>query len=84
MANLIETAGRQGVPLRLFSTFSGTAANPQPRDSYWEMDASQGAGAVNTISGAGFEIATPLNEQRRPQLEPVADWGRSGYDRPLH
>jgi hypothetical protein len=83
-AGFVETAGRQGTPLRLFSPFTGSAANPQPRDLYWDMDPAQGADAVNTISGAGFEIAAPLDEQRRPKLDPIADWGRFGYTRPLH
>ena len=48
------------------------------------MDPAQGADAVNTISGAGFEIAAPLDEQRRPELDSIADWGRSGYSRPQH
>jgi hypothetical protein len=80
-AGLIEAAGREGTPLRLFSAFTGTASNPQPRDWYWEMDPAQGSDAVNTISGAGFEIAATLDEQRRPALDPIADWGRSGYNR---
>jgi hypothetical protein len=82
-AGLIEAAGRQGAPLRLFSSFTGAAVNPQPRDWYWQIDAAQGSGAaVNAISGAGFEIAAPLDEQRRPELDSIADWGRSGYNRP--
>jgi len=81
---LIEAAGQEGSPLRLFAAFSGTVTNPQPRDSYWEMDPSQGADAVNTISGAGFEIASPLDDQRRPQIDSVVDWGRFGYTRPAH
>ncbi len=80
---LIEEAGRQGAPLRLFATFTGEASNPQPRDSYWAMDPALGTETVNTISGAGFEIAGPLDEQRRPEIDSIADWGRSGYDRPL-
>jgi len=83
-AGLIEEAGRAGMPLRLFSTFTGVVSNPQPRDSYWEMDPAQGSDAVNAISGAGFEIAGSLDEQRRPLLDSIADWGRSGYTRPQH
>jgi hypothetical protein len=83
-AGLIEAAGREGAPLRLFAAFTGTAANPQPRDSYWEMDPAQGADAVNAISGAGFEIAAPVDDRRTPQLDPVAAWGRSGYSRLQH
>ncbi|HEY1756554.1 MAG TPA: hypothetical protein VGG72_14225 [Bryobacteraceae bacterium] len=82
-AGLIEAAGQQGAPLRLFSSFTGAASNPQPRDSYWQMAASQGADAVNTISGAGFEVASPLDAERKPELVSIAAWGRSGYDRPL-
>jgi len=81
-ADLIEAAGQAGAPLRLFAPFTGTVFNPQPRDSYWEMDASQGPDAVNAISGAGFEIAAPLDETGRPILDPVATWGRFGYSRP--
>src|SRR5580658_5860145 len=73
-AGLIEAAGSQGAPLRLFAAFTEVASNPQPRDWYWEMDAAQGVGAVNSISGAGFEIASPLNERRRPDLDSIADW----------
>ncbi len=83
-AGFIEAAGEQGTPLRLFAAFTGTAANPQPRDWYWEMDPSQGSDAVNTISGAGFVIAGPLDDQQRPDLDSIADWGRTGYNRPLH
>lgn len=83
-AGLIEAAGRQGAPLRLFSSFTGAAVNPQPRDWYWQIGPSQGSDAVNAISGAGFEIAAPLDEQRRPELDSIADWGRSGYSRPQH
>lgn len=82
-AGLIEEAGRDGTPLRLFSAFTGAAPNPQPRDWYWEMDSTQGSDAVNTISGAGFEIAAPLDEERRPALDSIADWGRSGFSRPF-
>jgi hypothetical protein len=81
-ASLIEAAGEQGLPLRLFSSFTGTVANPQPRDSYLEMDPAQGADAVNRISGAGFEIAAPMDEQRRPEIDSAAEWGRFGYSRP--
>jgi hypothetical protein len=81
-AGLIEEAGREGTPLRLFAAYTATAANPQPRDWYWEMDPAQGSDAVNTISGAGFVIAGPLDEQRKPVLDSVADWGRFGYSRP--
>jgi hypothetical protein len=77
-AGLIEEAGREGTPLRLFSAFTGTAANPQPRDRYWELAAAQGSDAVNTISGAGFAIAGPLDEQRKPVIDSIADWGRFG------
>jgi hypothetical protein len=80
----IDAASGEGTPLRLFSTFTGTAANPQPRDSYWVMDPAQGSDTVNAISGAGFEIVSPLDEQRRPELDSIADWGRFGYTRPLH
>jgi len=83
-AGFIQAAGEQGTPLRLFGTFTGTATNPQPRDWYWEMDPSQGSDAVNTISGAGFVIAGPLDDQQKPDLDSIADWGRSGYNRPLH
>ncbi len=83
-AGLIEQAGREGTPLRLFAAFTEGAANPQPRDWYWEMDAAHGADAVNTISGAGFVIAAPLDEQRKPVVDSIADWGRFGYNRPLH
>jgi hypothetical protein len=81
-AGLIEEAGREGTPLRLFAAFTATAANPQPRDWYWEMDPAQGSDAVNTISGAGFVIAGPLDEERKPVLDSIADWGRFGYSRP--
>jgi len=80
--DLIEAAGQAGAPLRLFSLFNGELSNPRPRDSYWEMDASQGPDAVNSISGAGFEIAAPLDSGGRPSLEGIAFWGRSGYARP--
>jgi hypothetical protein len=81
-AALIEAAGQQGAPLRLFAAFTLAASNPQPRDWYWEIDSAEGADAVNTISGGGFEIAAPLDEQRRPVIDSIADWGRSGYSRP--
>ncbi len=80
--DLIEAAGQAGAPLRLFSLFNGELSNPRPRDSYWEMDASQGPDAVNSISGAGFEIAAPLDSAGWPSLEGIAFWGRSGYARP--
>lgn len=83
-AGLIEEAGREGAPLRLFSAFMETAANPQPRDWYWQMDPAQGSDAVSAISGGGFEIASPLDQERRPELDSIAGWGRSGYSRPLH
>jgi len=80
--DLIEAAGQSGAPLRLFSAFNGEFSNPRPRDTYWEMDASQGPEAVNSISGAGFEIAAPADSAGRPSLEGIASWGRSGYARP--
>jgi hypothetical protein len=83
-AGLIEEARREGTPLRLFSAFTGTAVNPQPPDWYWEMDPAQDSDAVNTISGAGFVVAAPLDEQRKPVLDSIAGWGRFGYSRPLH
>jgi hypothetical protein len=83
-AGLIEAAGQQGAPIRLFGAFTGAASNPRPRDWYWEMNPSQGSEAVNTISGGGFEIAAPLDGQKKPELDSVADWGRSGYARPVH
>jgi len=81
-AGLIEAAARQGAPLRLFAPFTDAALNPQPRDWYWQIDPAQGPDAVNSISGAGFEIAAPLDDKQRPQLDSIADWGRSGYSRP--
>jgi hypothetical protein len=81
-AGLIEAVGQAGAPLRLFSEYSGTALNPMPRDSYWDMDAAQGADAVNAVSGAGFEVGAPADEMGRPALDPIAAWGRSGYSRP--
>lgn len=80
--DLIEAAGQAGAPLRLFAPFNGELFNPRPRDSYWEMDASQGPDAVNAISGAGFEIAAPADLTGRPSLDAIAFWGRSGYARP--
>jgi hypothetical protein len=82
-ASLLESAGQEATPLRLFAAFTATATNPQPRDSYWKMEPSQGSDAVNTISGAGFEIASPLDDQGRPQIDSVVDWGRFGYTRPI-
>ena len=83
MTGAIETAGQSGAPLRLFSVFSGpgTVSNPRPRDSYWEMDAAEGAEAVNRVSGAGFEVGSPLDETGEPDVEAIAAWGRSGYSR---
>ncbi len=90
-ASLIEAAGQSGTPLRLFSEYTATAWNPRPRDSYWEMDASQGADAVNSISGAGFEIAAPASgsahgstgESSPPAPDSIAAWGRFGYTRSM-
>jgi hypothetical protein len=82
-AVFIETAGQQGTPLRVFSPFTGTAVNPQPRDVYWVLDFAQGSEAATSISGAGFVIDCPANEQRQPDLASLAEWGRSGYTRPL-
>jgi len=87
-AGLVEEASNDGAPFRLFSRFTGVASNPQPRDWYWEVDPTQDADAVNAISGAGFEITAPLvrplnGEQREPELDSIADWGRAGYNRPL-
>lgn len=84
MADVIEAAGASGAPLRLFSQYTGTAANPRPRDAYWEMDASLGAGAVNSISGAGFEVSgnDPKDSGAAPSLDSIAAWGRLGYTRP--
>ena len=82
-ASLIDAAGEQGTPVRVFSAFSGTASNPSPRDLYWVLDQAQGSDAVKAISGAGFEIASPVVE-RKPAIESIADWGRFGYSRPLH
>ena len=81
-ASLIEAAGQSGAPLRLFSAYTGTAVNPRPRDAYWEMDVSQGAAAVNAISGAGFVVNEPLDQDGRPALDSIAAWGRFGYSRP--
>jgi hypothetical protein len=81
VTGLIETAGQSGAPLRLFSEYTPTAWNPRPRDSYWEMDATQGADAVNAISGAGFEVASPLDASGRPALDSIAEWGRLGFTR---
>jgi hypothetical protein len=78
--SLIEAAGEQGTPVRVFSTFTGTASNPSPQDLYWVLDQAQGPDAVKAISGAGFEIA----DQPKPAIESIADWGRFGYSRPLH
>jgi hypothetical protein len=80
---LIETARQEGTPLRLFGAYTGEAWNPQPRDWYWEMDPAQGSDQVSTISGGGFVIAGPLDEQWRPELDSVVEWGRSGYNRPV-
>ncbi len=81
-ASLIEAAGQSGAPLRLFAPFSESAPNPRPRDSYWAMDPSQSADATNSISGAGFEVASPLDNSARPVIGPIAEWGRFGYTRP--
>jgi hypothetical protein len=77
--------------VRVFSTFTGTVSNPSPQDLYWVVDQAQGSDAVKAISGAGFEIASPVGEpdpgnpdQRKPAIESIADWGRFGYSRPLH
>jgi hypothetical protein len=80
-AGLIEAAGQSGAPLRLFSEYTPTAWNPRPRDSYWEMDAAQGADAVNAISGAGFEVVSPLDASGQPALDFIAAWGRLGFTR---
>ena len=84
MAEVIETAGASGAPLRLFSDYTGTAANPRPRDAYWDMDAALGADAVNSISGAGFEVNgnDPTDSGATPSLDSIAGWGRLGYTRP--
>jgi hypothetical protein len=82
LADVIEAAGASGAPLRLFSPYTETAANPRPRDAYWEMDASQGAPAVNAISGAGFEVGVdPKDPAAAPALDSIAEWGRLGYTR---
>lgn len=82
--DLIEAAGKSGAPLRLFAPYTGAGGNPQPRDSYWEMDATQGADAVNAISGAGFEVRAedPPSPDAPPNLDSIAAWGRLGYTRP--
>jgi hypothetical protein len=81
-AALIEAAGQSGAPLRLFSEYTGTSINPRPRDSYLDIDAGQGADLVNAISGAGFEVASPVDDSGRPALDAIAAWGRLGYMRP--
>jgi hypothetical protein len=81
-AGLIEAAGQSGAPLRLYAEYSEAAINPRPRDSYWAMDAAEGADAVNGISGAGFEVDSPIDAGGRPVLDAVAGWGRLGYSRP--
>lgn len=81
-AALIEAAGQSGAPLRLYADYSETAINPRPRDSYWEMDAAGGPDAVNGISGAGFQVDSPVDAGGRPELDPIAAWGRLGYNHP--
>lgn len=81
-AALIEAAGQSGAPLRLFSEYTGTSVNPRPRDSYLDIDAGQAADLVNAISGAGFEVASPVDDTGRPALDAIAAWGRLGYMRP--
>jgi hypothetical protein len=79
---LIEAAGQSGAPLRLYADYSETAINPRPRDSYWDIDAARGVDAVNGISGAGFQVDSPIDASGRPALDAIAAWGRSGYSRP--
>lgn len=77
---LIEAAGRSGAPLRLFAPFS-EASNPQPRDSYVDVKPSEGVDVVKAISGAGFEVSSPLDAAGKPSLDEIGTWGQAGYNR---
>ena len=74
-----EPANPAALPLRRFAVYGGSALNPQPLDLYFRMDGTGDAAEVDSLSGAGFEIAVPRGAEGRPSVESLAAWGLRGY-----
>lgn len=81
-AALIANLASSGAPLRWFAPYTPEIVNPQPLNAYWEMDPSQGEAAVSGISGAGFEVNSPVDSNGQPVLDNIVAWGLDGYTRP--
>jgi len=78
-SSLAESAAPVALPLRRFAVYGGSTLNPEPLDLYFRMDGSQDAAELDSLSGAGFEIAVPRGAEGRPSVESIAAWGLRGY-----
>ncbi len=78
-SSLAESAAPRELPLRRFAVYGGTALNPEPLDLYFRMDGTQDPAELDSLSGAGFEIAVPRGADGRPSLENIGAWGLRGY-----
>jgi hypothetical protein len=78
-SSLAESAAPVALPLRRFAVYGGSTLNPEPLDLYFHMDGSQDPAELDSLSGAGFEIAVPRGADGKPSVESIAAWGLRGY-----